>query len=86
LQWYQAMSPYEMVPASERGIPVEQLADTYGYQLYQAQLAYRNAQQSGNQAGMAEAAARGQQIRNEAFSQGVTPEQLERSRLKWWSR
>lgn len=86
LQWYQAMSPYEMVPASERGIPVEQLADTYGYQLYQAQLAYRNAQQSGNQAGMAEAAARGQQIRNEAFSQGVTPEQLEQSRLKWWSR
>lgn len=86
LQWYQAMSPYEMVPASERGIPVEQLADTYGYQLYQAQLAYRNAQQSGNRAGMAEAAARGQQIRNEAFSQGVTPEQLERSRLKWWSR
>ena len=86
LQWYQAMSPYEMVPASERGIPVEQLADTYGHQLYQAQLAYRNAQQSGNQAGMAEAAARGQQIRNEAFSQGVTPEQLEQSRLKWWSR
>lgn len=86
LKWYEAQAPYLLVPRAGQGIPTEQLANSYGYMLYQAQRDYSDAQKAGNEAKMAEAAARGQEIRKEAFQHGVTPEQLEKARLDWWNR